>query len=157
MRPRAPEPLSCRRRLLVRGGILAVVAAIAAGGLYVVAVVPPGDDTYYPKCNFHQLTGLHCPGCGMTRSLHAAVNGHFAQAVAYNLLAPVFLPLVAVTVVRALWSWLWDRPSRGPSGPPRRWSRWVPWVAFGVIVAFGVARNIPVYPFTLLAPHELTP
>jgi hypothetical protein len=28
---------------------------------------------------------------------------------------------------------------------------WI-WTLLGVIVAFGVLRNIPIYPFTLLAP-----
>jgi hypothetical protein len=32
---------------------------------------------------------------------------------------------------------------------PRAWI----WLLFGVIVIYGVARNIPVYPFLLLAPH----
>jgi hypothetical protein len=141
--------------MLVRGGVVAVVALLAAGGLAVVAAVPPANDSYYPKCHFHQLTGLHCPGCGMTRSLHAALNGHFLQAVAYNLLAPVFLPLVAVMVVRTLWAWLWEESPARPAREPRRWARWVPWVAFAVIATYWLLRNIPAYPFTLLAPHEL--
>src|SRR5688572_21194322 len=104
------KPLTRRRRLLVRGGILAVAGVLAAGGLLAVAVVPPADSPYLPKCQFHQLTGLHCPGCGMTRALHAALNGHFAQALAYNPLAPLLLPVIGIAVLRALWDWLWDAP-----------------------------------------------
>jgi len=157
MRSSPSERLSPGRRFLVRGAILAAVGLLAAGGLYVLAVEPPGEASYYPRCQFHQLTGLHCPGCGMTRAAHAALNGQFSQALAYNLLAPVFLPVVAVSILWSLWSWAWGGTDRRPTRRPGRWTKWTPWVFFGVLLTFWVLRNLPVYPFTLLAPHELTP
>jgi hypothetical protein len=30
---------------------------------------------------------------------------------------------------------------------------WVPWAVLVILVGYGVLRNIPVWPFTLLAPH----
>ena len=30
--------------------------------------------------------------------------------------------------------------------------RWVPWLALAIVVGFGILRNLPVWPFTLLAP-----
>lgn len=147
--------MSPRRRLLVRGGVLAVAGLVAAGGLFVVAIVPPTQDSLFPKCHFYQTTGLHCPGCGMTRALHAALNGHFAQALAYNPLAPVLLPIVGLSIVRALWGWAWGETVPRREREPRRWTRWTPWVLFALLAGFWVLRNIPAYPFTLLAPHEL--
>ena len=35
-------------------------------------------------CMFHNLTGLDCPGCGMTRAAYALLHGRFMQAVKYN-------------------------------------------------------------------------
>jgi hypothetical protein len=148
--------LTPRRRRLVRCAILALATLFAAGGLFVVAVVPPTEATYYPRCQFHQLTGLHCPGCGLTRALHAALNGRFEQALAYNVLAPVILPILAVSVVRSLWSWVWEEGGEERRyRRPLRWVRHLPWLILVVLLTFWVLRNLPFYPFTWLAPHEL--
>jgi hypothetical protein len=134
-----------------------VLAAVGVGtGVYILATVPPTDATPYPKCMLHQTTGLHCPGCGLTRSVHAALNGRFEQAFAYNALAVVILPYLGVSLVRSLWSWLWGTPLR-PSRLPAGVRKWMPLTIGVVMCLFWVLRNIPVYPFTLLAPHEISP
>src|SRR5688572_29190300 len=104
----SPTRAPARRKLLVRGGLLAVVGLVGAGALAVVAAYPPADHSFYPQCMSYRLTGLHCPGCGLTRSVHSALNLEFAQAVAYNPLAVVILPFLAVAVLRSAWFWLWD-------------------------------------------------
>lgn len=144
-----------RRRLLVRGTILVLAALGLVAAAVVVASVPPTADTPYPKCMFRTTTGLHCPGCGLTRSVHAVLNGRFEQALAYNVLAVVILPYLGIAAFRSLWSWVWDAPPR-PSRFPAGVRRWSPLVIGVVMAAFWVLRNIPVYPFILLAPHELT-
>lgn len=148
--------MSPRQRTLVRGTLVLLGAAGLAVALWVLATVPPTADSLYPKCVFHQTTGLHCPGCGLTRSVHAALNGRFEQAFAYNVLAVVIVPYLAVSAFRSLWSWASGAPSR-PSRLPAGVKRWIP-LAIGIVVTvFWVLRNIPLYPFTLLAPHELSP
>lgn len=147
-------PPTPRQQRLVKAGILAVAATLLGGAAYVLATFPPTDASYYPKCQLHSLTGLHCPGCGLTRFASAALRGDFAQAAAYNVVGLVVGPVVAVWVLQRVWAWLW-----GVS--PRRWftPKWhgrVSTVFVGVLAIFFVLRNVPVEPFTLLAPHELT-
>lgn len=138
----------------VRVGVLAAAAIVALLGVVAVAVVPPTADSWYPGCTFHAATGLHCPGCGLTRGLHAGLNGRIVQALAYNPLIIVVGPWLAVTVGSALWSWAWG----GSRPAPRRQSRvWFSYLLGGLLLAFWILRNIPVYPLTLLAPHEVTP
>lgn len=89
----------------------------------------------------------------MTRSLHSLLNGQFLQALAYNVLSPILLPFLAISAVRSLWAWAWGEKR---SSRRRRLPSWTPLVIGTILFAFAVARNIPVYPLTLLAPHELT-
>jgi len=40
------------------------------------------------SCPFRALTGIPCPGCGMTRSFLALTNGDLAGAASYHILGP---------------------------------------------------------------------
>ncbi|HVM62301.1 MAG TPA: DUF2752 domain-containing protein [Verrucomicrobiae bacterium] len=97
----------------------------------------PVRASIYPACVFHRLTGLWCPGCGTTRALHQLLHGNVAAAFHFNALSMVILPVAGYLIVRG------DVSTLKP--------KWI-WALLAVIVAFGVLRNIPVYPFTLLAP-----
>ena len=46
------------------------------------------------KCPFHAITGLHCPGCGVTRATLLLLKGHVADSLNMNpncLFAIIFL------------------------------------------------------------------
>ncbi|MFO0936074.1 MAG: DUF2752 domain-containing protein [Gemmataceae bacterium] len=120
--------------------------------LWGLKVFPPNEQSFYPRCQLHSLTGLHCPGCGLTRSVHSLLNGELKQAVSYNLLAIVVVPVLAVAMIRSLWSWMWEKPFK-PS--KRNWT-WMPITIGSIMVLFGILRNLPYEPFRWLAPHEIT-
>ena len=149
--------MSPARRRAVRIGLLGVVTILGCGVLYVVANNHPSTYVFFPKCLLHAITGLHCPGCGLTRSVHSLLNGELVQALAYNVLWPIVLPLIALSVGRSLWHWAWGAPPRTICRPRRPSAKWLPYLAAGLILLYAVVRNIPYYPFTLLAPHELNP
>lgn len=137
-----------RRGLLGRAAPIACGCALAAAAGVVARFDPASANSRFPACQFREMTGLWCPGCGLTRGFHQLFNGHLLSALGYNL----FIPLVLVATVAAWWSWL--RTSWGHPGVhwPRRLSRvtavWLPIT----LVAYGVLRNIPSAPFTALAP-----
>jgi len=141
-----PTPIHWRVRLAVVG-VLALGLPAGAALLY---AYPPGPGTYYPTCMFHALTGLHCPGCGGTRCASALVHGDFPQAMAYNPLLVVCSPLLGL----ALFSVVYRGMAGRRAGLPR-FPAWTGHVIFWVIIAYWVLRNVPVHPFTLLAPHML--
>src|SRR5688500_14551450 len=54
-------------------------------------------------CFFHNVTGLPCPGCGITRALVCCAHGQWSAAFTFHPLGPpVFLTLVGFTLLR-LW------------------------------------------------------
>ena len=130
--------------------ILLAAAGIAAG-IFVLALVSPTEDSYYPRCYFHYFTGLHCPGCGLTRAVHALLNGRIEQAFAYNAVALIVLPFVVWSLARS------SRPAKCRLSAKTRPSASVVWnrLLLGAVLLYWVVRNLPWYPFTLLAPHEL--
>ena len=75
---------------------LAILDRVLCGcplALMVLYTYPPEDFAYYPKCWLYVLTGLHCPGCGATRAVFALLHGDWEQALAYNALFVLLLPL----------------------------------------------------------------
>jgi hypothetical protein len=127
---------------------VACCAALAGAAAVVARNDPAAPGSHFPGCVFRNATGLWCPGCGLTRGVHALLNGHLGQSLSSN----VFTPLAVVAVVVVMVSWLrtsWGRPAlRLPAGVQR-----VVMVAAPVaVLLYGVLRNIPAAPFRSLAP-----
>ena len=122
-------------------------AAAMAVGSGVTAYYDPTATHFFPVCPLYAITGFACPGCGLTRGFHALFHGDIATAFHFNVLIPiwavilsyVFLSLV-LTAIRGKGLPMW------PTNP-----RFM-WVFMIVLVVFGVLRNLPLYPFTLLFP-----
>jgi hypothetical protein len=139
-----PAPDVERSRLLSRAGALPLAcAACAVAAAAYVAVEDPGDDALLP-CPVRALTGQWCPGCGLTRATHHLFRGNVAQALSFNVFAPLIL-----TALLALWAvWLSVATDRGV---PRLVMalRVRSYVTAGIVLAtFTVVRNLA--PFSAL-------
>lgn len=75
-----------------------VAAFGAAAVLAYSAAVAPTDLPGWLVCPLMRLTGLPCPGCGLSHSFCAISHGEFAAACRYNVWGFVFYAL-AVTLV----------------------------------------------------------
>jgi len=58
-----------------------------------LAAALPSDGAGIPVCWFHALTGLPCPGCGLTRAFSSLLHGHLQAAFAYHPFVFLFFPL----------------------------------------------------------------
>ena len=141
--PRPPAPprsstAARRTRWLLAG-------APAAGCAYIAVADPNSSSSLYPQCPFKAMTGWDCPGCGITRAIHALLTGHPVRALDHNVL------VVTAAVLALVWfgvGWVRRRQGRPPLQlrHPTAWA-----VALGVVVlAFWVLRNIPWGPFRWL-------
>ena len=108
----------------------------------------PGRGSFFWVCPLHRLTGLYCPGCGGQRALHALLHLRVSEALSQNLAAVVIVgPVAAYALVRHTL-----RAVRARWLPPApRNPAWIYWLA-GVLVLFGILRNLPFPPFDWLAP-----
>ena len=137
------QPKGWRRAAPIACGCLALGAAAV-----VARFDPAASGSRFPACQFRAVTGLWCPGCGLTRGFHQLFTGHPISAVQYN----VFVPLVLIATAIAWWSWMrasWGRqPVPLPTWVRRSLAVYVP-IA---VVFYGVLRNVPASPFSSLAP-----
>ena len=122
-------------------------AAVAAGaGVWLLRSYDPNvAGNPFPPCMFRAFTGCYCIGCGLTRALHALVHGDLPRALSMNPLAVLLMPLMPLMVA---WSGGWQPRPLAPLMKlllePKLWL----WLLPG----YWIARNLPWYPFNLLAP-----
>ena len=98
-------------------------------------------------CFFHELTGLDCIGCGLTRAMHALLHGDIIAALSYNLIMPFWLLLPAYALFA---EWLRALAGR-PLLPAIRDHRWLLILLLASSITFMILRNLPWAPFTWLA------
>lgn len=135
-----------KKRLL----LAAVLGTLAVAGAVVVHQTRPGEGSILPPCLFHEVTGFRCAGCGITRALHALLHLRVGEALAMNPLVVAALPLIVLGVVIESLAWIMGERYRGPRV---RLPMWAHWVLLTTILAYWILRNIPAWPFSLLAPH----
>ncbi len=136
------EKHSTFERVLAAAGILA-----GSAGAFVVGYFNPSTSNFFPVCPLHALTGLNCPGCGLTRGFHALFHGDILTALQFNLLLPIYLLIfiyIGITLSLIILR------GRGLSN-----KIFTPLSIYGFLIAslvFGVLRNLPFYPFTIFSP-----
>lgn len=124
----APVPRHRRWATLVGG-----LAAMAYVGL-----VDPSRSRAYPQCPSRILFGVDCPACGGLRGTHDLLHGHVLEALNHNLLLPAYLAVIGLMAGMYLLP-LAGRPARALRPP-----RGLLVAGLAVVVAFTVARNLPV-------------
>ena len=120
---------------------------LALAGLAVLLVWDPSKSAVFPPCPFHALTGLHCPGCGTLRALHQLLHGNLLAALGLNPLMVLCLPFIAYSLLSGLVRIVSGRRLPAVFVP----AGWI-WTLLGVIVLFWILRNVPLHPFSCLAP-----
>lgn len=110
---------------------LLVSAAVVAGAI-VLFFFDPSTHAFYPRCAFHALTGLDCPGCGATRAAYALLHGRIGEAFRYN---PMIFAAMGVAG--------FAMPSLARGERPRFLERpWFAWSVVVVLVAWWIVRNL---------------
>lgn len=132
---------------MIERAIAAAGASAVFGGAVAVWYFDPAKARFFPVCPLLSLTGFACPGCGLTRGFHAVFHGDVLTALDYNALLPIFAAFLGYLLLSMLLVAVRGRGlTLGKLNAPLLWT------VFGVLLVFGVLRNLPIYPFSLLFP-----
>ncbi|OPX98796.1 MAG: hypothetical protein A4E60_02973 [Syntrophorhabdus sp. PtaB.Bin047] len=107
---------------------LLILAGMHAAGILPAARLAGAIPVF---CPFELLTGIPCPGCGMTRAVLCLVSGNPSDALLYNPFSFFLLTLITASIL------------------PRRWLKRVPTgvramlppayaVILGLVIAFWI-------------------
>ncbi len=127
---------------------LAGLGAVAmVGGAFAVWYFDPTKASFFPACPLYSMTGYACSGCGMTRGFHALLHGDIVTALDYNAMIPFALPFFGYIFFSLV-----SFALRGRGLLMGNWNLVLLWSTLGLLLVFGVIRNLPFYPFTILFP-----
>lgn len=109
--------------------------------LVVMAILVLSERIAIP-CIFHKITGLYCPGCGITRAIKALLRGDLYSSFRNNILLYVVVPLIFVIQVI----------NKKSSEKTRKINNYILVFLLIFTVGYGILRNIPA--FSYLAPLD---
>ncbi len=117
---------------------MAASLALVVPAVFVLYAVDPAQHMVTPPYPYKFLTGLACPGCGLTRCIHAVLQGEVALAFGFNPWIFVALPAAAAFAVL---------PRVTGEARAVRLRTALAWVMLAVTLIFWAWRNTSVYPF----------
>lgn len=118
----------CRKVLLILGSLL------SAGLIFAYGAVHWG---WWLPCMFNQITGLKCPGCGVSRMCLAILRLDFSSAFFWNPAVFICLPFLAYLLID-----LSLRYIRFGSLRLNKWQQRGCWIMVAFLLAFGIFRNL---------------
>jgi len=121
---------------------------LISSSIVILYFLNPASSIFYAPCPFKTLTGFYCPGCGSLRALHQLLHGNFLSAFRLNPLMVLALPIMVYAFCSKVIFFVTGRPLPRIFVP----AIWI-WLLLVIILLFWVFRNIPLQPFSLLAPH----
>ena len=131
-----------KKRLLI---VLAICAALFMG--VALLFFSPQGGAGIP-CIVNHFTGFYCAGCGASRALRSVLHLQFYKAFRYNPFLVVLLPFIGVYVAARMFDYI---KTGGNNIDARLSFKLLLWVAV-LLVVYSVLRNLPFFPFYLLAP-----
>ena len=88
-------------------------------------------------CVFHEVTGLYCPGCGISRMLISILKFDFYQAFRYNPLLFIMLPFAFLLIINHIYSMINKKQSLYKKINNKVWI-----ILCVVLIIYGIVRNI---------------
>lgn len=93
-----------------------------------------GDPLKGPiiPCIFNKVTGLFCPGCGMTRAINSLMHFRIDQALRYNFLIVAIPPLMLIYLIL-------DYKNKN------KMTKIITYVMLAITIIYGLMRNFSLF------------
>ena len=91
----APQLEAGKSKRVATGALIGLTCVLLASIFYTPSRAD-ANGQYFTLCGFKALTGLPCPGCGLTHSFCATGKGDLREGFAFNAVGP---PLFAVSIL----------------------------------------------------------
>ena len=131
----------------LRLAILIGVPLVLIGGGTALFFLIPSEHSFFPKCSLYVATGFFCPGCGSTRALFHLTHGNVLEALRLNPGLMALITLGLTDYVRFVVSVIRGNPFQTLFGRLKLLG-----ALMGVMLVYGVIRNLPWPLFESLAP-----
>ena len=93
---------------------------------------------FYIPCIFHEITGLDCPGCGITRCLFHLINLRIADAFKANPLVFIYLPFIVAYFIYQSYLYVYQKKDKILVKIPN----YVMYILLVITIIYGIVRNI---------------
>lgn len=123
-----------------------VVGLITLGIFYFF--INPNEVSFFPECPLYFSTGIYCPGCGSQRATHQLLNFNVIGVLQQNVLYFICLLILGYHLIVSGINTIFKKNMYNYIYHPK-----TPLVILAIIIVFWILRNIPYYPFNLLAPN----
>lgn len=108
----------------------------------------PNDVNFLPECPLYFTTGIYCPGCGSQRATHQLLNFNIFGVLQQNVLYFISLLILGYNLIVTGLNAIFKKNMYNYIYHPK-----TPLIILAIIIVFWILRNIPYYPFNLLAPN----
>ncbi|MCF6168182.1 DUF2752 domain-containing protein [Lutibacter sp.] len=110
--------------------------------------VNPNNVNFFPKCPLYVTTGIYCPGCGSQRATHQLLHLNILGVLQQNILYFFGVLLIGYHLIVISLNLFFKKHIYNYIYHPK-----TPIIILIIVIVFWILRNIPYYPFNLLAPN----
>ncbi len=110
--------------------------------------VNPNNVNFFPKCPLYVTTGIYCPGCGSQRATHQLLHLNILGVLQQNILYFFGVLLIGYNLIVISLNLFFKKHIYNYIYHPK-----TPIIILIIVIVFWILRNIPYYPFNLLAPN----